>query len=164
MLLMQMNDMSELTDCLSSGFRRKMRVKEILRTATQAWSPAAKHPAYLALGKPACVSARVLVLFKTHLLHRLSRTCRDGSAAAGRVLQHQRRSGDLWDWFRWYVHGHEAPRNAAHLQQVSDSGHVHWVWNIIQYCCHVMTNTAHHSKSLFLHLFDRKCYTIVKYY
>ncbi len=27
-----------------------MRVKEILRTATQAWSPATKHPAYLALG------------------------------------------------------------------------------------------------------------------
>lgn len=27
-----------------------MRLKEILRTATQAWSPAAHHPAYLALG------------------------------------------------------------------------------------------------------------------
>ncbi|KAG9267521.1 protein transport protein Sec31A-like isoform X2 [Astyanax mexicanus] len=30
-----------------------MRVKEILRTATQAWSPAAQHPAYLALGTSA---------------------------------------------------------------------------------------------------------------
>uniref|UniRef100_A0AAR2JHM0 Protein transport protein Sec31A n=1 Tax=Pygocentrus nattereri TaxID=42514 RepID=A0AAR2JHM0_PYGNA len=30
-----------------------MRVKEILRTATQAWSPAAHHPAYLALGTSA---------------------------------------------------------------------------------------------------------------
>ncbi|XP_043086973.1 protein transport protein Sec31A isoform X2 [Puntigrus tetrazona] len=30
-----------------------MRVKEILRTATQAWSPAAKHPSYLALGTAA---------------------------------------------------------------------------------------------------------------
>ncbi|XP_026131940.1 protein transport protein Sec31A isoform X2 [Carassius auratus] len=30
-----------------------MRVKEILRTATQAWSPAAKHPTYLALGTAA---------------------------------------------------------------------------------------------------------------
>ncbi|XP_073683835.1 protein transport protein Sec31A isoform X1 [Garra rufa] len=30
-----------------------MRVKEILRTATQAWSPAIKHPAYLALGTAA---------------------------------------------------------------------------------------------------------------
>uniref|UniRef100_A0A8C1QG47 SEC31 homolog B, COPII coat complex component n=1 Tax=Cyprinus carpio TaxID=7962 RepID=A0A8C1QG47_CYPCA len=38
---------------VSSGFRRKMRVKEILRTATQAWSPAAQHPARLALGTAA---------------------------------------------------------------------------------------------------------------
>ncbi|XP_062383121.1 protein transport protein Sec31A isoform X2 [Sardina pilchardus] len=30
-----------------------MRLKEILRTATQAWSPAAHHPAYLALGTSA---------------------------------------------------------------------------------------------------------------
>nr|XP_001921581.3 protein transport protein Sec31A isoform X3 [Danio rerio] len=30
-----------------------MRVKEILRTATQAWSPARQHPAYLALGTAA---------------------------------------------------------------------------------------------------------------
>uniref|UniRef100_A0A672PPC0 SEC31 homolog B, COPII coat complex component n=1 Tax=Sinocyclocheilus grahami TaxID=75366 RepID=A0A672PPC0_SINGR len=30
-----------------------MRVKEILRTATQAWSPATKHPVYLALGTAA---------------------------------------------------------------------------------------------------------------
>uniref|UniRef100_A0A671QJ03 SEC31 homolog B, COPII coat complex component n=1 Tax=Sinocyclocheilus anshuiensis TaxID=1608454 RepID=A0A671QJ03_9TELE len=30
-----------------------MRVKEILRAATQAWSPAMKHPAYLALGTAA---------------------------------------------------------------------------------------------------------------
>ncbi|XP_016144443.1 protein transport protein Sec31A-like [Sinocyclocheilus grahami] len=35
------------------GFVRKMRVKEILRAATQAWSPAMKHPAYLALGTAA---------------------------------------------------------------------------------------------------------------
>uniref|UniRef100_A0A8C2A030 Protein transport protein Sec31A n=1 Tax=Cyprinus carpio TaxID=7962 RepID=A0A8C2A030_CYPCA len=38
---------------VSSGFRRKMRVKEILRTATQAWSPAPQHPARLALGTAA---------------------------------------------------------------------------------------------------------------
>uniref|UniRef100_A0A9J8ADY1 SEC31 homolog B, COPII coat complex component n=1 Tax=Cyprinus carpio carpio TaxID=630221 RepID=A0A9J8ADY1_CYPCA len=38
---------------VSSGFRRKMRVKEILRAATQAWSPAPQHPTYLALGTAA---------------------------------------------------------------------------------------------------------------
>ncbi|KTF89596.1 hypothetical protein cypCar_00037359, partial [Cyprinus carpio] len=37
----------------NNRFRRKMRVKEILRTATQAWSPAAQHPARLALGTAA---------------------------------------------------------------------------------------------------------------